>query len=361
MKIMVIGRFFEEGMARFVGDELTRMGHEVIKFDPGPNFVRFGGRISFYYNRVRSLTLEAIQKVRMMTGQDVHGARLRKFLLTVGDVDLVLSTHDFLAPADVAVLKGATRAPVILWYPDPVWSFSRHMFLNAQYDMLFFKDPYLVHMIRSKLGKRVFYLPECYCPHSLSPSMADPSNSAWTTDICTAGNLYAYRVALFQQIAEQDIKIWGLPAPTWLDTGGLKAKIQNQYVANTEKAKAFCGAKIVLNTLNPSEIWGTNVRTFEACGAGAFQIVDWRPGLGQLFEIGKEIEIFTDLPDLRAKIKHFLNASDRRAAIASAGHARAARDHTYHVRLNQLLDVVQGRSEGYPEPEAAWEVPKSLT
>jgi spore maturation protein CgeB len=357
VKILVIGRFFEEGVALFIAEEFTRMGHEVLRFDPGPTLASFGGKARFYYNRARSITIDAVQKVRMMAGQDLHGAKLRRLITQAGGVDLVLSTHDFLTPADAEALKAATHAPLILWYPDPVWSFRRHMFLNAPYDMLFFKDPYLVHMIRSKLGKRVFYLPECYSPQSLDPAMADPADPIWATDICIAGNLYAYRVALFQQLVDHDMKIWGLPAPPWMRTGDLTPKLQNRYVAHADKARAFCGAKIVLNTLNPSEIWGTNVRTFEACGAGAFQIVDWRPGLEHLFEIGKEVEIFTDTNDLLSKIDFYLAAPEERIKIAQAGHSRAFYDHTYRVRLGQLLDVVEGRSSGYPEPAPAWQGP----
>ncbi|ESW60353.1 MAG: hypothetical protein Q27BPR15_12385 [Rhodobacter sp. CACIA14H1] len=358
MKVLVIGRFYEEGVALFIGEELERMGHDVLRFDPGPKLTNFGSRARFYLNRARSIAAGAVQKVRMMAGRDMHGAQLRKLLARAGDVDLVLSTHDFLTPADAELVKSATGgAPLILWYPDPVWSFQRHMFLNAPYDMLFFKDPYLVHMIRSKLGKRVFYMPECYSQHSLDPSMAEPLDPAWVTDLCIAGNLYAYRVALFQKIADYDMKIWGLPAPTWLRTGDLKPKLQNCFVAHADKVRAFRGAKIVLNTLNPSEIWGTNLRTFEACGAGAFQIVDWRPGLSQLFEIGTEIEVFTDLADLRAKIAHYVDAPEKRAEIAAAGRARALRDHTYRVRLGQLLDTVAGRSPGYPEPPPFWQEP----
>ena len=359
MKILVIGRFYEEGVALYIAEELVRMGHKVFRFDPGPKLTRFGGRARFYYNRVRSITVDAVQKLRMMAGQDLHGARLRRLIEHAGCVDIVLSTHDFLTPADAKALKASTSAPLILWYPDPVWSFQRHMFLNAPYDLLFFKDPYLVHMIRTKLGKRVFYLPECYSPQSLDPALVQTVESGWTADICTAGNLYAYRVALFQQIADQSLKIWGLPAPTWMSLGNLKPKVQNRYVAHVDKVRAFRGAKIVLNTLNPSEIWGTNVRTFEACGAGSFQIVDWRPGLGQLFEIGREVEVFTDIDDLRAKIVHYLAAPDERERIARAGHTRALRDHTYRVRLGQLLDVVAGRSSGHPEPNFGWNIARS--
>lgn len=357
MKILVIGRFYEEAFALFIAEELARMGHDVLRFDPAPGG-QFGGRLRYYANRMRSAVTTARQSAKMMTGRDLYGKPLRRILEEAGDVDLVFSTHDYLTPADAALLKANTRAPLILWYPDPVWSFRRHMFLNAAYDMLFLKDPYLVYIIRSKLGKRVFYMPECYSPHSLDPVMAEPpAGPAYVTDICIAGSLYSYRIALFQQLADQDLKIWGMPPPPWLKTGDLTPRLQNRFVAHAEKVRAFRGAKIVLNTLNPSEIWGTNVRSFEACGAGAFQIVDWRPGLGQLFKIGEEVEIFTDMDDLRSKIAYYVTAPQEREAIAQAGHARARRDHTYRVRLSQVLNVVDGRSAGYPEPTPAWQEP----
>ena len=456
MKILVIGRFYEEGVALFIAEELARMGHAVARFDPGPKLAPFGGKAAFYLNRVRSLAADAVQKLRLMAGRDLFGARLARVLEAAGGTDLVLVTHDYLTPADAEALKAATRAPLVLWFPDPVWSFRRHMFLNAPYDMLFFKDPYLVHMIGSKLGKRVFYMPECYAPGSLAPgadgpqgdgpqgdapeaagaetdgalrngagedalgtdgpggasdpsgqgagavksagpraragdadarstapaangtggaaptgaalgeagagagrgaAVFGPAEDGYAADLCIAGNLYAYRVALFERLAEYDLKIWGLPAPPWMRTEGLGDAVQNRFVAHGEKARAFRGAKIVLNTLNPAEIWGTNVRTFEACGAGAFQIVDWRPGLGQLFEIGREVEVFTDLDDLHGKIGRYLPDPEARAAIAAAGQARARRDHTYRIRLGQLLESVAGARAGYPMPEPAWQAP----
>lgn len=94
------------------------------------------------------------------------------------------------------------------------------------------------------------------------------------------------------------------------------------------------------------------------CGYGVFQNVDWRPGLVQLFELGTVVKVFTDTTDLRHKIDYYLGAPDKRDAIARAGHARAARDHTYRVRLAQLLDVVKGRSSDFPKPEPAWLEPE---
>lgn len=67
---------------------------------------------------------------------------------------------------------------------------------------------------------------------------------------------------------------------------------QGGQALNHEKVRAFRGAKVVVKNLHYGEVLGVNARTFEAAGAGAFQMVDWRPGLGQLFEDGKELIAF---------------------------------------------------------------------
>lgn len=354
MKILVIGRFYEEGVASFISEGLVELGHTVVRFDPGPATIPFGSKAAFYFNRVLAKSQEALKSVGKSFGLGGEGKALRRTVEQAGAIDLVLATHDFLMPNDAKMLKAISKAPLALWYPDPIWSFQRHMFLNAPYDFLFFKDPYLVDLLRRKIAAPVYYLPECFSPRSLASAGSDMhADPAYASDICTAGNLYAYRVALFRQLAGRDVKIWGLPAPRWMDVSGIEPMIQNRFVANKEKVKAFRGAKIVLNNLNPAEIWGTNVRTFEICGAGGFQLVDWRPGLEQLFEIGKELVSFDDLIDLKTKIDYFLQAPDERRVIAEAGLLRACREHTYGHRLSLLLETVSGKSLGFPEPRVS--------
>ncbi len=354
MKVLVIGRFYEEGFASFVGDELEGHAHDILRFDPGPFSINLGSRWRFYAHKVSSVVQNAARRVAAAAGRSGLETRLRRQIEAQAPIDLVLVTHDYLTPADARLIKTLTKAPLVLWYPDPVWSFQKHMFLNAPYDALFFKDPYIVDLLRRKLGAPVYYMPECFSPRSLlhpPPPIADPR---YECDICTAGNLYAYRVAFFRNLTDRHVRLWGLPPPLWLDTGPVASMVENRFVAHAEKAKAFRSAKIVLNNLNPAEIWGTNVRTFEICGAGGFQITDARPGLSQLFDIGRELVTFDDVADLRAKIAHYLANDDERREIAAAGQRRALREHTYDHRLPLLLDTVAGRAKGYPEPRITW-------
>jgi spore maturation protein CgeB len=356
LKILVIGRFYEESFEDFISKELAALGHAVTEYDPGPKLQFFGSKARFYSNRMKVAALELKRQVKVQLGLSSDLRSLIRCVNKRGPFDLILSCHDFLIPNDAEVIKKLTQAPLALWYPDPIWSFNRHMFLNCPFDYLFFKDPYIVDILKRNLEKRVFYLPECFSPTSLQDvTLTEEDRRRFGTDICTAGNLYPYRIAFFQNLADQKIKIWGLPAPRWVRLGPVKHMTKNYFVAHAEKVKAFRAAKIVLNNLNPSEIWGTNVRTFEICGARGFQIVDWRPGLEQLFDIDREVVTFRSLEELRHQIAHYLTSDAEREVIANAGWERAHRDHTYERRLQLLLATVSGQEKGFPLPSIGWD------
>jgi len=136
--------------------------------------------------------------------------------------------------------------------------------------------------------------------------------------------------------------MWGNPLAIWLKVPELNKMIMNEAVFNTNKSKAFKAAKIVLNNLHPAVIDAVNKRGFEICGTGGFQIISDRPAVYELFEVGKEIITYKDLDDLKNKIDYFLDPINKneRINIAQAGYKRAMKDHTYEIRLTQLLKTV---------------------
>jgi spore maturation protein CgeB len=79
-----------------------------------------------------------------------------------------------------------------------------------------------------------------------------------------------------------------------------------------------------------------NPRTFELAACGAFQLVDHRALLPDLFT-GDEVasfKTFDHLPDL---IRRWLRDSDARAAAAAAARRRVLDEHTYVHRMKELL------------------------
>ena len=53
---------------------------------------------------------------------------------------------------------------------------------------------------------------------------------------------------------------------------------------------------------------------------------------------GEEIVTFGSIPELAEKIKYYLGHPQDRDAIARAGYARTRRDHTYDIRMKEVLE-----------------------
>lgn len=354
LNILVIGKFYAEGFALHIAETLADMGHAVRRFEPGMREGRLSGRTGQRIDQVRGLIHAASDNLPA-----IRARRMRELwrVAEEGRLDVVLVCHDFLWPEEVSELKRRSGAPIALWYPDHMAAFGKAMFMNAPYDAIFFKDPYIVHAVSDVLASPVHYLPECFNPRRHRLPEGEVAGGAYTCDITTAGNSHSWRVAVFRHLRDRDVMLWGGIPPLWMPEGALAGRHQGRPVLNEEKARAFLGAKIVLNNLHFGEVWGGNVRMFEAAGIGAFQLVDWRPGLAQLFEDGKELVTFRSVADLNRLIDLYLPRQDERREIADAGRRRAHAEHTYRHRLDLLLATLSGAECSFPLPaiDARWE------
>lgn len=82
---------------------------------------------------------------------------------------------------------------------------------------------------------------------------------------------------------------------------------------------------------------GTNMRTFELCGYKLAQIVNFRPGLENFFEPGKEIMIFSEIEECIDKFKMILKDKKIYNKLIEASNKRALSHHTYDIRVKQIL------------------------
>jgi spore maturation protein CgeB len=320
--VLVVGKFDRDNFALHVAEGLTTLGYRVLRFELGHRGNTTASMLLKRVDQAKNAIAEALRAVPVLRERET--AALLRY---VGreNVSLTIVCHDYLQPAQVAQLKERTGTPVCIWFPDSISRLGRAYFLNAPYDCVFVKDPYLVVMLRKELGDRVpvYYLPECCSPARHVGQHEERDGSQYRCEVTTAGNLYPTRVALFEQLQEFDVKIWGNPPAMWMDVSGIRRMLHSRYVTYEEKALVFSSAKIVLNNLSPSEIWGVNARTFEIAAAGGFQLISERPALPQLFDDGREIVTYSDLGDLKEKLRYYLLHDSERERIAHAGRARA--------------------------------------
>jgi spore maturation protein CgeB len=329
-----------------IAETIEALGYRVVRFE---TTFRADSEASKLRKRVEAVRTRVAD---LTSGLPLMRERFSKALASTARseaIGLTLVTHDYLDPNQIELVRNLTGAPIAMWFPDHIGRFGRAWFLNGPYDGLFFKDPFIVHTLNQTLDKPVYYLPEAFNPtrHD-APPLTDADRAEYGCDVCTAGNLYTYRAEFFARLTDYDVRIWGNPPPLWMKTDTIQSMVQNRYLVNENKARAFRAAKVCLNNLNPAESWGVNARTFEMAGIGGFQLLDWRPALNDLFVDGEEVVSFGTMDDLHDKLDHYLAHDAEREAIAARGRARALRDHTFAKRMQLLIDTVLGDASGHP-------------
>lgn len=96
--------------------------------------------------------------------------------------------------------------------------------------------------------------------------------------------------------------------------------------------------------------YGGNLRLFEACGAGAFQITDDRPGVREWFVPGEHLVTYRDPGHLRQLTAFHLDRDAERLRIAAEGRLHVLSRHTYAHRMQRLVDLISEIRTGRSRP-----------
>jgi spore maturation protein CgeB len=107
--------------------------------------------------------------------------------------------------------------------------------------------------------------------------------------------------------------------------------------------RTFQGSRLTLNahsTVSPRS--ASNIRMFEAAGAGTCLLTDWKQNLGELFEPDREVVAYRSPEDAVEKVRWLLDHPVEREAISVAGQRRVAREHTFAHRAPILDGIIKG-------------------
>jgi len=95
---------------------------------------------------------------------------------------------------------------------------------------------------------------------------------------------------------------------------------------------------ISLNFANSKGQNQIKARNFEVPGAGGFLLTEYAPGLEKFYSVGNEIETFFETEELVEKIYYYLSHPEERDSIARSGFKRTVSEHTYEIRMKDVLD-----------------------
>ncbi len=84
-----------------------------------------------------------------------------------------------------------------------------------------------------------------------------------------------------------------------------------------------------------------HLRDFEAPMSGALYLTGFMDELAEMFEPDQEVLVYRNQYDLLDKVNYYLRHPDEAEKIRQAGRTRALRDHTYHLRFEQLFSYLK--------------------
>jgi spore maturation protein CgeB len=82
-----------------------------------------------------------------------------------------------------------------------------------------------------------------------------------------------------------------------------------------------------------------NERTFKIPFCNGFEITDDVTCIHKYFKVGEEIVVAENKQDWFDKIDYYIKNPDKRLEIIAKGKARVEKDHTYHNRVEQIIEI----------------------
>ncbi len=323
---------------------LNRLGHEAELLDLSTFFEGFRGLSGFATKDSRRRQTESLYCDALGDGV---AARVEET-----GADLVLALAQ--APLGEAALRKIERAGALraLWFVEDYRLFTYWREVAQFYDYVFTIQRDECHDAMGAAGAgHVSYLPCAFDPEVHRPlDLARPDQLAYGSDVSFVGAGYRNRRDSFRRFLDVDFRLWG---GDWENAGDLKRNLERDgaRISSQEAVRIWNATKVNLNLHSSTYCDGVdprgdfvNPRTFELAGAGAFQIVDERALLPELFGPDELVSVGS-VDDMRAATMHFLDRPEERAVFEDRARRRALAEHTYERRMEALVATVVARDQ----------------
>ena len=334
-------------VGRYCATALEKMGHVVEIFEAPAFHTAFTALKEL---RVGNDRLEYLENSFLQVVSQAILAKVEHF-----SPDLVLALAQ--APLSRQALHRLRRegVPTAMWFVEDFRLFTYWRSFAPYYDIfaVIQKEPFFSEL--EAVGQpNTLYLPMAADPEFHRPLELSPREQhSYGSDVSFVGAGYPNRRRAFRQLMHLDFKIWG---SDWEGETVLRGLLQRdgERIAPDACVRIFNAAKVNLNLHSSVQAGDTvvrgdfvNPRTFELASCGAFQLVDRRELLPELFA-ADELATFEDMDTLTAGIRHYLENPDERREMANRARARVLAEHTYEHRMRTLLDFAATRLPGWP-------------
>ena len=321
-------------ITEYIERTLEKLGHCVEKFD----YRQFSipGRIR--------------DKIELLQRYDL--ARINKKLIKTAiafrpDLLFVLQGTTIL-PETISAIKHEYHIPTVNWFIDYPAELEKALHLAKYYDFFFVSTApaMLKHHQQGNKGVRTLLFacdPDIHKKYELGPE----EKLKYGNDVVLIGSRYPEREEALGALREFDLGIWG---PGWKDLNKdspLRNFYKEEAVGPQIWVKIFNAAKIILNInygfnrLPEEDCNPGSVKLFEILACGAFQMVDAKKAIADIFTDKRHLVTFLDITDLKNKLSYYLAHPEEREAIALEGRKEVLAKHTYEERMKEMLSLIK--------------------
>ena len=201
-------------------------------------------------------------------------------------------------------------AKTVLWYMDPMSNFDDELKEKIKrVDVTFaaLQEPFRA---ASEISPgNVFFLHEGFDVLIDRPVDVDECR-----DVTFIGELYGHRAGYHREVEFEVVS----------------------GVYGSDHSRVVCESRINLNFTQG----GTSDRTYKVLAAGGFLLTQPWPGMDGDFEVGKHLDVFRSVEELREKIAFWLGHEGRRLKVARTGQ-RVVQRFTRDEWARRVVEVVQ--------------------
>jgi spore maturation protein CgeB len=279
-------------------------------------------------------------KIKENEFEDFISRTRPSFVLVIGFL------YKYLSPDFMLRMQRKYDLKLFLYDTDScnLYSKRREFIFFLDNELPIYKQIFSFSKITTRFFKETKKLNATFLPFGAKLISAS-SHSNLSNDVLFVGSCDLRRIFLLEQI-KQSVTIfgdrWSRNYPLISET--LRTKISDQSVWGDDLTQLLVNSKIVLN-ITRSHFYGAetgvNLRIFEALAAGCFLLTDYCEELVELFEVGKEIEVFRSSKELVEKVKYYLANPEARMEIARRGHEKYLTMHTWDSRAGILVNEIQ--------------------
>jgi hypothetical protein len=181
-------------------------------------------------------------------------------------------------------------------------------------------------------------------------ALAGLEREARTEDLTFVGSFYlvhSSRTALLEKLCARfpQMKVYGPD----LNQVARHSPIRRCYGGQAwgrEMYRVLRRSRLTLNHHGDVLPFANNMRLYEATGAGALLVTDWKANLHEMFEPGREVVAYRSAEECAELIEYYLQHDDERQMIARAGQQRTLQEHTYYHRVQELMEIIGRRLAG---------------